>query len=378
MPRVGHLGSFKDGLSSPIACLDEDSDSDSPSKNSAISVAYELPYSVIDRLVTSRKPTGEGEPSRENKINTLKEVDHENPSEEEIEANLKDSSDKSTSNSLGKKMKGESNQHYIMKIYDSPALVKNLLLFLRCGSVMLKHGRSGKPHRRLFWISSGKNAKELHWADHQSNFNGIPSSISLNSVSSIQLGFFSKVFQRHPIPTSDPAFFFSFSLELKGGVRTVDIVASNLPDYEAWVVGLAHLIEVDPFWGAKLNITSEKGFDQLSYFESNLCETHFIFPVDYLTLKAKLKLFIKHTIEVLDKCENNAKKAQKILKGIHPPALNSQGAIYMTKGELRFLCPKLSLDIFRISHIWMLFQQMNLVYDDNFVPVTAFGITKRS
>ncbi|CCW61658.1 unnamed protein product [Phytomonas sp. EM1] len=302
----------------------------------------------------------------------------ESDSEENAEGESKNSNGKLCSPSVEKMSKGEHDRRYVVKVYDSPALVQNLILFLRSGTVMLKHGRSGRPHRRLFWVCTSRTQKDLLWTDPQLGAQSSPSTISLNEVSSIQLGFFSKVFQRHPIPPSHPSFFYSFTLELKGGARTVDIVASNLPDYEAWVVGLAHLVGVDPFWGSKLNITGEKGFEQLSYFESNLCETHFIFPMDYLTLKNKLIAFTKRTLEVLEQCEGDARKAQKILKGIHLPALNSKGALYMTKGELRFLCPELSLDIFRITHIWMLFQQMNLVYDNNFVPATAFGITKRA
>ncbi|AYU80948.1 kinesin, putative [Leishmania donovani] len=269
----------------------------------------------------------------------------------------------------------EKDSRALMKVYDSPTLVQDLIRFLRSGTRMLKHCRRGKPHERIFWVSTQRGKKELFWKEPDSRSVDY-SCIQLSDVSFIQLGCFGKVFSRHRIPPNDPAFFRAFTIGLKHGGRTVDIVAETLPDYEAWVVGLSHLVGVDPFWGGKIDLTMEVGTDRLTYFESSVCEANYIHPLEYLELKKRVQHVAARTIQVLEESGQDTARAQAILGGIHPPAVNSNCAVYMTKGELRFLLPE-TFDIIRVSRLWMLFQQMNLVYDDNFAPATAFGITVR-
>ncbi|GET90749.1 kinesin, putative [Leishmania tarentolae] len=269
----------------------------------------------------------------------------------------------------------ENDSRALMKVYDSPTLVQDLIRFLRSGSRMLKHCRHGKPHQRIFWVSTQRGKKELFWREPDSR-SAEYSCIQLSDVSFIQLGCFGKVFSRHRIPPSDPAFFRAFTLGLKHGGRTVDIVAESLPDYEAWVVGLSHLVGIDPVWGGKIDLTVQVGTDRLTYFEAGVCEANYIYPLEYLELKKRVQHVAARTMQVLKECGNDTARAQAILGGIHPPAVKNNCAVYMTKGELRFLLPD-KFDIFRVSRLWMLFQQMNLVYDDNFTPATAFGITLR-
>ncbi|KAH9580167.1 Kinesin motor domain [Trypanosoma melophagium] len=270
----------------------------------------------------------------------------------------------------------QGDQQHLMRVYDSPTLVQDLVRFLRGGSVMLKHGRSGKPHRRHFWVSIIQNRRKLLWMDPNAKASADRSSIDFRDVSYIQLGCFSKVFKRHPVSPRDPVFYRSFSIGLKDGGRTVDIVADSVPDFEAWVVGLSNLVCVDPVWGGKLDITRERSFESLNCFEASLCESNYIYPSQYIMLKRRVRRRAEKTLRILKQCGNNTQKAYAILKGIHPPAVNEKGALYLTKGELRFM-GRDEMDIMRITKIWMLFQQMNIVYDDNFVPATTFGITER-
>eukprot|EP00796_Vickermania_ingenoplastis_P005893 gene5893-4210_t len=272
--------------------------------------------------------------------------------------------------------KEEEDRMYLMQVYDSPTLVTDLIRFLRGGTVMLKHGRMGQPHRRLFWVCSARGRPQLLWMDPEVR-KADRSDINLEDVGYIKLGCFSKVFKRHPIKPTNDAFFRCFTVGLKSGGRTVDIVADTVADYEAWVVGLSWMIGVDPCWGGKPDITKEKGFDSLTFFESNLCETNYIMPMDYLTLKKEVQRRLALTKAALEKYPNNPQAAQREVGSFHPPALNDKGAMYMTKGELRFLMPELKLDIFRISFIWIQFEQLNLIYDPKFTPATSFGVTHR-
>ncbi|KEG12306.1 putative kinesin [Trypanosoma grayi] len=93
-------------------------------------------------------------------------------------------------------------------------------------------------------------------------------------------------------------------------------------------------------------------------------------------LKRRVHRIAAKTLSALEQCGNDAAKAHKILRGIHPPAVNEKGAVYLTKGELRFI-GRNDMDIMRITKVWLMFQQMNLVYDDGFIPATTFGVTER-
>nr|CCC90997.1 putative kinesin [Trypanosoma congolense IL3000] len=275
------------------------------------------------------------------------------------------------------KLRARRDHQYLMRIYDSPTLIDDLIKFLCGGCVMLKHGRIGKPHRRLFWVSLQHGVRKLLWVDPDSNATHATSFINLDDVSYIQVGCFSKVFKRHLVTATDPSFYRSFTIGMKNGSRTVDVVADTLADFEAWVIGLSNLVRVDPTWGGKLDVTVEVNYDRLNCFEASLCETNYIFPTQYIMLKRRVMQIAAYTLEVLKECGNDANKAQEILNGIHPPGINEKGAVYLTKGELRFIGHN-EMDIIRITKVWMLFQQMNLVYDDNFVPATTFGVSKRT
>lgn len=265
---------------------------------------------------------------------------------------------------------------HLMRVYDSPTLVSDLTKFLRGGTVMVKHGRLGKPHKRLFWVSSSRGKPELLWMDPDAKDQG-RTVLRLEDVAYLKMGCFSKVFKRHPIKPSNPQFFLCFTIGLKSKDRTVDVVADSLADFEAWVVGLSWMIGVDPCWGGKPDISKEEGFSQLSFFECTLCETHYIMPMEYLTLRAAVEERRAIVKEWMEKYPDDLKRLEAELDMIHPPEINEHGALLLTKGELRFLCPEIKLDIFRISHIWVQFESMNLVFDPSFSLATSFGITKR-
>lgn len=264
----------------------------------------------------------------------------------------------------------------LMRVYDSPTLVSDLIKFLRGGTVMVKHGRLGKPHRRLFWVSSSKGKPELLWMDPEGKDDS-RSSLHLNEVAYIKLGCFGKVFKRHAIKQKSPSFFLCFTIGLTGRDRTVDVVADSLADFEAWVVGLSWMVGVDPCWGGKPDISKEPGFETLSFFESTTCETNFVMPSEYLTLKQAVVNRRAEVKAAMEKHPDDLQLVEELLDLIHPPQFNEHGAFLFTKGELRFLCPDIKLDIFRISYIWILFEQMGLVFDPNFSLPTSFGITNR-
>lgn len=270
----------------------------------------------------------------------------------------------------------EADRQYLMTVYDSTTLVHDVTKYLKAGTVMLKHGRSGKPHNRLFWVTIASFRMELVWIDPENRV-GERSSICLGDVGYVSLGSFGKVFRRYPYPNTDPNFFLCFSVGLKGGDRTVNIVAGTLPDFEAWVLGLCHLARIDPHWGRPLDISAFPEVSALNPQEKALCEQNYIFPADYVQIKEKVTNLRDEVQMHLRLFGNDHEQAFASLGGIHLPQLNDRGAVLMTKGELRYHCSPFHLDIFRVCRIWVLFHDMGLLYDPAFTPPTNFGVVTR-
>jgi hypothetical protein len=271
----------------------------------------------------------------------------------------------------------EADKQYLMTVYDSTTLVYDVTKYLKAGTVMKKHGRSGDPHDRLFWITTVSFRLELVWVDPE-NRNGDRKSIQLPDVASIALGPFSRVFRRTNWSTADDNFFMCFTLNMKDQSRTVDIVASTLPDFEAWTLGLCHLVKVDPHWGKPLDVSKDPATKELSASERALCEQNYIAPLDYIKVKTKVVGIRDEVAMHMRLFGNDAEQAFVALGGIHLPQVNHMGAVLMTKGELRFHCSPFKIDIFRVCKIWAVFAEQCIVYDPSFTPATNFGTIRKA
>lgn len=271
----------------------------------------------------------------------------------------------------------EADKKYLMAVYDSLTLVQDVTKYLKAGTIMIKHGRIGSPHPRLFWVSSVVNKTALLWVDPDKRSASAKTNVPLTDICSVILGPFSKVFKRNPIGNENKDFFLSFTLTLRDDSRTVDIVAPTLPDFEAWVLGISHMAHVDPFWGKRLTLPNDQFTARLSEQEKALCETSYIFPSAYVAVKDRIVDLRDEVRQHLRLFGNNAEQAFVALGGIHLPQVNHKGAILMTKGELRHYCSAYNIDIFRVCEIWRVFNSQDLVYDPSFVPATNFGVTQR-
>lgn len=267
----------------------------------------------------------------------------------------------------------EADKHYLMSVYDSPTLVADVLKYLGSGTIMMKHGRSGKPHRRKFWVSNISLSRELIWVDPEKYPGSERNSIPIVDIAGVTLGQYSKVFKRHPAE-SEKEFYLSFTINLKDGSRTLDIVADTLVDFEAWVLGICHLAKVDPKWGKPLDIAKDEFLNSVSAKEKKVLEANHISPTTYMKLK---QITSKHRDEVAMHMRlfgNNVEQVYDAMGGIHLPQVNHLGAVLMTKGELRYYCNEFNIDIFRVCKIWALFCDAQLVYDPGFTPATNFGV----
>ena len=271
----------------------------------------------------------------------------------------------------------EADKKYLMAVYDSTSLVQDVTKYLKAGTTMMKHGRIGSPHDRLFWVALVANKPTLLWVDPEKRSSSAKTTIPLADISSVVLGPFSKVFKRHAVTNQSKDFFLSFTLHLCDDSRTVDIVAPTLPDFEAWVLGICHAAQVDPYFGKKLKLPKDDFSHRLTEQERALCEDWYIFPQAFVAVKDRIVTLRNEVQQHLRIFGNNAEQAFVALGGIHLPQVNSKGAILMTKGELRHHCTPYNIDIFRVCEMWQLFSDQNLIYDLSYVPATHFGIRQR-
>jgi hypothetical protein len=281
-------------------------------------------------------------------------------------------------NTVSKRIESEeANKHYLMTVYDSPTLVQDVSRFLSSGTIMMKHGRSGDPHRRKVWISTATGQREVVWVDPDAT-GATRSSIPVSQISKITLGCYSKVFKRHPSSPQDKSFYLSFTLSTRDKSRTLDLVADTLVDFEAWVLGLAHLVQVDPVWGGSLDLKDDPQLSQLTQKELFLCQKENMLPAAYLGVKKKVtdhRDDMAHQIRIFN---GDAAQAYESVGGIHAPQMNHKGAVLVTKGELRFYSSFWNVDIFRVCKLWQLFREMDIIYDPSYLPATCFGVTQKA
>ncbi|KAL0224083.1 hypothetical protein P9112_003473 [Eukaryota sp. TZLM1-RC] len=197
-------------------------------------------------------------------------------------------------------------------------LSEKVLQYLQHGTLLIKHGRAGKPHLRYFYVNKERtrvcwrNVKNEKEADSTKGDHFI----QLAEVTRFILGQHTEVFQRQAVinPDDDER---SFSLVLKDGSRTLDVVCETEMEHEAWVLGLSSLLNVEPRWGQMLDLRPFPESRKLDGGEADLCEKYRIIPEEYLRVKEL----------VLEECYERG---------------------YITKADIRIVC---RIDILRASKI---------------------------
>eukprot|EP01062_Namystynia_karyoxenos_P041152 TRINITY_DN29968_c3_g1_i1.p1 TRINITY_DN29968_c3_g1~~TRINITY_DN29968_c3_g1_i1.p1 ORF type:complete len:1097 (+),score=398.15 TRINITY_DN29968_c3_g1_i1:162-3452(+) len=279
----------------------------------------------------------------------------------------------------------EADKHYLMGIYDADGLVQDIVRYLQCGTHLVKHGRNGKPHKRKFSINESKT--ELCWVDEAASETK-RSSHQLKEITGIIMGQYSRVFKRQSqCGPHVSGFYNSFTLVVKQGKRTIDCVADTISEFEAWLLGLANLLSLEPVWGAPLRLdmltpeqrqedeeavqgSSASGESRkLTQREVEVGLRHHIRPSLIRKVKQKIVDRRDEVIQNMRLFDNDMEKVYQAMGGIHPPSLDSRGALLVTKGELRYYA---GVDIFRTCVLWKLFEEQNLLFDPHFrVPTYA-------
>mmetsp|Transcript_12114 Transcript_12114/g.48750 ORF Transcript_12114/g.48750 Transcript_12114/m.48750 type:complete len:602 (+) Transcript_12114:67-1872(+) len=111
------------------------------------------------------------------------------------------------------------------------------VLEMIAGGTLLKCGRSGSPHFRVFTIS--KDLTTLTWTSPKKNSN--ETSIPMRDVKELKIGQTTAVFAKNPLPEY-AQFSFSLIYTAAGQVRTLDVVCKDKAEFDVWAIGLRHLI----------------------------------------------------------------------------------------------------------------------------------------
>eukprot|EP01061_Rhynchopus_euleeides_P047373 TRINITY_DN9477_c0_g1_i1.p1 TRINITY_DN9477_c0_g1~~TRINITY_DN9477_c0_g1_i1.p1 ORF type:complete len:1049 (+),score=504.38 TRINITY_DN9477_c0_g1_i1:399-3545(+) len=266
----------------------------------------------------------------------------------------------------------EADKLYLMQIYDQDSLVSELLRYLYSGVVLTKHGRTGKPHKRKFFLPSvGSGQNELTWTElAPTPGDKGKRGVALSDITGIVMGMYSKVFKRMgKVGPATDGFYQSFTIVVKDGKRTIDVVAESVAEFEAWLLGLSNLIKKEPVWGEtldfeQLNDPKEvKLAASMSSKERDLCSKHHIRPSLIVRLREVAREKRDEVLRYRKLFNGDVQKVFQAIGGINPPYLNNKQALLMTKGELRYYS---GIDIFRTCIIWRLFAEEDLIYDPQF------------
>lgn len=256
----------------------------------------------------------------------------------------------------------EMEQAYL-SVYESPTLVSGICRFLRGGSVVELHGRSGSPKDQKVRVSIG-GQKAIVWTDPDGTNTGSVNDFPFAEVGEIRLGPYSDVFQRHPIQVSDKRFFRSFSVHIKRGSRTIDVVAATTVDFEAWVIGLCAICHVGAMWSKPLEFAPNDPLRrQLSASELAVCATNNVPLETFVAMRA-----------LVEQRRDDALLEAPLFEA--SPNIDANGAVRMSRGELRYVATPHELDIFRTCALWDHFRDARLVFDDkpgiDGIPVAAW------
>ncbi|KAK9838136.1 hypothetical protein WJX81_003291 [Elliptochloris bilobata] len=114
---------------------------------------------------------------------------------------------------------------------------EELLIALRKGADLLKHGRAGRPKVHFFRLADAD--QQLVWR----SAHGQLRCIRLCSVQRVVHGQITDTFRRHALPALAGLSFSLVYAGAEGGLRTLDLIARSERDFELWCCGLQAVVE---------------------------------------------------------------------------------------------------------------------------------------
>lgn len=162
------------------------------------------------------------------------------------------------------------------------ALLEQVVQYLQHGTRLFKYRPYSKPHPKFFFVSADR--KSLLWCDPrgEDGERAKAKEIGFADVRSLMLGQFSPLFQKWGSSFGSEDFYRSFTIFYGKDGRSLDVTAETDADFEAWLMGISALVNVEPRWGSGIDISNEPGYHELDIEEIDLCQQFHISPYFYL------------------------------------------------------------------------------------------------
>ena len=254
---------------------------------------------------------------------------------------------------------------YLMGVYDSRTLLFDLLCYIQHGTTLkVLHSST----TMLFWLEPNSstislidiNKAVLKCGTHS---HGKPMETSASSVLShiqgITLGAYTG--KRACESANLLVFTLIFDNSAKGDTvfkGELMLCARTTQELEAWVITLACLTGIAPTWATALDVSCCPGYESLDEVERAACHSHNIPPQLYLRVSS----FVQDKVDEVKQCKKRS-EAKAVMCGVRTPMLRQQGALRLSKGELRYWT---GVDIFRTSIVWTLLERKGVLYDEQF------------
>nr|CCC92233.1 putative kinesin [Trypanosoma congolense IL3000] len=200
--------------------------------------------------------------------------------------------------------------------YDDREILEDIASFMRMGGRVKKYDDDGSCSDRILYVTNKHGEERLCWA--VSRLLGKVGYITIDSVVGLSLG----CVRESSSGVCYTSWGISYKHQLKNSdtiVLRVNFVCESVPEFEAWVIGISHLIGMRPRFETQMSLQSGSSEAGLSDGDILFCKKWHI-P---LSLHAETR---QHLLE------------RQGTKGLR-----------LTPGEL---CALVHLDIFRASAMW--------------------------
>jgi hypothetical protein len=179
-------------------------------------------------------------------------------------------------------------------------LVDKVVLYLQHGTRLMKYRSFGRPSDKHFFISADRaclcwcdpkdweSAASAQGKDRDKILSKSLKFIPFAEVQMFILGQYSPLFNKYGVAFGSSEFYRSFSLFYgpPHKKQTLDCVAENDADFEAWLIGISAHISVQPRWGSGIDVSAEPCFNELEIDEVEFCQQYHISPYYYRESKA--------------------------------------------------------------------------------------------
>ncbi|KAJ9464285.1 Lateral signaling target protein 2 [Diplonema papillatum] len=262
------------------------------------------------------------------------------------------------------KEKQRADDEYVTHVYDREGLINDICQYLQGGcdvEIILDIDRK----KEKMWIR--KQPPLLCRGTAAGNVDNV---VDLGKIARIRLGLTKDV--KNALLTPEEAvktFTIDFKPSATASIPSLSVYCDLLVDFEAWVLCLAHICKITPTWEKEGKLPRNVAKLLSSAEAAHLTKNQV--PAEAYEATAKVmterQAEVKHHLWVHD---GDRERAWIAMGRSVRPWLNSEGAVYSTKGEIRHIS---GLDIFRGCALWEVLARQRIIFDPHYRPSLGPG-----